>query len=81
MNEIEDLKKKILKDAEQSRKRISELQSEVQEMVAARKKNREEFEEADQRYEGDISKAVSEITSIQSRMLTAQELLNFLQNK
>ena len=81
MNEIEELKKKILKDAEQSRKRISELQSEVQEMVAARKKNREEFEEADQRYKGDISKAVSEITSIQSRMLTAQELLNFLQNK
>jgi len=81
MNEIEELKKKILKDAEQSRKRISELQSEGREMVAARKKNREEFEEADQRYEGDISKAVSEITSIQSRMLTAQELLNFLQNK
>ena len=81
MNEIEELKKKILKDAEQSRKRISELQSEVQEMVAERKKNRKEFEEADQRYEGDISEAVSEITSIQSRMLTAQELLNFLQNK
>ncbi len=81
MNEIEELKKKILKDAEQSQRRISEVQKEVQEMVAARKKNREDFEEADQRYEGDISEAVNEITSIQSRMLTAQELLNFLQNK
>lgn len=81
MNEIEELKKKILKDAEQSQRRISEVQKEVQEMVAARKKNREDFEEADQRYEGDISEAVNEITSIQTRMLTAQELLNFLQNK
>ena len=81
MNEIEELKKKILKDAEQSQRRISEVQKEVQDLVAARKKNREDFEEADQRYEGDISAAVNEITSIQSRMLTAQELLNFLQNK
>lgn len=81
MNEIEELKKKILKDAEQSQRRISEVQKEVQEMVAARKKNREDFEEADQRYEGDISEAVNEITSIQTRMLTAQELLKFLENK
>lgn len=42
MKEIEELKKKILKDAEQSQRRISELQLEVQEMVAKRKKNREE---------------------------------------
>jgi ribosome recycling factor len=81
MSEIDELKKKIVKDAEQSQRRISELQQEVQEMVADRKKNREEFEEADQRYEGDISEAVNEITSIQSRMLTAQELLNFLETK
>lgn len=79
--ELDKLREKLEKDAKKSAFRISELQKEVQEMVAARKKSREEWEEADQRYEGDISEAVNEITSIQSRMLTAQELLTFLEGK
>lgn len=78
--ELVKLKEKIEKDAKQSAFKISELQKEVQEMVAARKKNREEFEEADQRYEGDISEAVNEITAIQSRMLTAQDLVKQLES-
>lgn len=79
--ELNKLREKLEKDAKQSAFRISELQKEVQELVAARKKSREDWEESDQRYEGDISEAVNEITSIQSRMLTAQELLNFLERK
>lgn len=79
--ELNKLREKLEKDAKQSAFRISELQKEVQELVAVRKKSREDWEESDQRYEGDISEAVNEITSIQSRMLTAQELLNFLERK
>lgn len=81
MDEIEKLKKKILKDAEESQHRISELQREVQELVKERKETREQWESKDAELEGSIADVVNDITAIQTRMLTAQDLLNFLQNK
>ena len=80
-SEIQKLIDKIIKDGEQAEKQISSLQKEVQELVAERKSKREEWEEYDRLAEGNLSELVGEITSIQSRLLTGQELIQFIQNK
>lgn len=80
-SEIQKLIDKIIKDGEQAEKKISSLQKEVQELVAERKSKREEWEEYDRLAEGNLSELVGEITSIQSRLFTGQELIQFIQNK
>lgn len=77
--EIEKLRKKITKDKEQSEFRISQVQKEIQNLVSERRQRREEWEEYDRLTEGSIAELVNEITTIQSRQLTAQELLDYLE--
>ncbi len=79
--EIQKLIDKIKKDGEQAQKEVSNLQKEVQEIVAERRQKREEWEEYDRLAEGNLSELVSEITNIQSRQMMAQELINFINNK
>lgn len=77
--EIEKLRKKITKDKEQSEFRISQVQKEIQNLISERRQRREEWEEYDRLTEGSIAELVNEITTIQSRQLTAQELLDYLE--
>lgn len=75
MNEIEELLNKIKKDAEQSRKRIGEAQTEIQALVKQRKELRAEWEDKDSELEGDISEILQEISEIQGRQLLGEELI------
>lgn len=81
MEELDKLKKKIAKDKEQSQFRISQLQKEIQTFVKERKELRESWETADSELEGNISETIQEISEIQGRLLQAQELLDYLENK
>lgn len=79
--EILKLREKIAKDAEQSNRRISSLQSDVQLLVAKRKEEKSKWEQIDADLEQNINAAINEISEIQGRLLSAEELIRHLEQE
>lgn len=78
-NELVELKNKLVKDREQSERRISEVQKEVQVLVQDRKEARTKWEELDASLEGEVSERVQEISEIQGRLLASEQLIKTLE--
>ncbi len=78
--EIQKLIDKIKKDGEQAQKEVSNLQKEVQEIVAERRQKREEWEEYDRLAEGTILDLTNEVHGILQRQLQAEELIKQLES-
>lgn len=78
--ELQELKATLEKDKEKSLKRISEVQKEIQVLVAARKEERAKWEELDAELEGDVSERIQEVSEIQGRLLASEELIRTLES-
>lgn len=78
--ELQELKATLEKDKEKSLKRISEVQKEIQVLVATRKEERAKWEELDAELEGDVSERIQEVSEIQGRLLASEELIRTLES-
>lgn len=78
--ELQELKTTLEKDKEKSLKRISEVQKEIQVLVASRKEERAKWEELDAELEGDVSERIQEVSEIQGRLLASEELIRTLES-
>lgn len=78
--ELQELKETLEKDKEKSLKRISEVQKEIQTLVATRKEERAKWEQLDAELEGDVSERIKEASGIQGRLLASEQLIKQLES-
>lgn len=78
--ELQELKETLVKDKEKSLKRISEVQKEIQILVATRKEERAKWEQLDAELEGDVSERIQEVSEIQGRLLASEQLIKQLES-
>lgn len=78
--ELQELKATLEKDKEKSLRRISEVQKEIQILVATRKEERAKWEQLDAELEGDVSERIQEVSEIQGRLLASEELIRTLES-
>lgn len=78
--ELQELKETLEKDKEKSLKRISEVQKEIQILVATRKEERAKWELLDAELEGDVSERIQEVSEIQGRLLASEQLIKQLES-
>lgn len=78
--ELQELKATLEKDKEKSLRRISEVQKEIQILVATRKEERAKWEELDAELEGDVSERIQEVSEIQGRLLASEQLIKQLES-
>lgn len=77
--ELQELKATLEKDKEKSLRRISEVQKEIQILVATRKEERAKWEQLDAELEGDVSERIQEVSEIQGRLLASEQLIKQLE--
>lgn len=78
--ELQELKATLEKDKEKSLRRISEVQKEIQILVATRKEERAKWEQLDAELEGDVSERIQEVSEIQGRLLASEQLIRTLES-